>query len=130
MGASLQGTTILVVEDNPLNMKLVRAVLSLSSCTVLEAGDAETGIRIALQNRPDLILMDLHLPAMDGLAATSILKKNPATSHIPIIAVTSCAMEGDGKLALDAGCDAYVTKPINTRSFVLSIAEFLPQKKP
>lgn len=128
MEPSLQGTTILVVEDNPLNMKLVRAVLSLSSCTVLEAESAETGIQIALQNLPDLILMDLHLPVMDGLAATAILKKNPATSHIPVIAVTSCAMEGDGKLALRAGCDAYITKPINTRTFVLSITEFLPKK--
>lgn len=130
MEDSLQGTTILVVEDNPLNLKLVRAVLSLSSCTVLEAKSAETGIQIALDTLPDLILMDLHLPAMDGLAATSILKKNPATSHIPIIAVTSCAMEGDGKLAFAAGCDAYITKPINTRSFVPTIAEFLPQKSP
>ncbi len=130
MEGSLQGTTILVVEDNPLNLKLVRAVLSLSSCTVLEAESAEAGIQTAFQNLPDLILMDLHLPAMDGLAATSILKKNPATNHIPIVAVTSCAMEGDGKLALDAGCDAYITKPIDTRTFVRAISEFLPHKTP
>jgi CheY-like chemotaxis protein len=109
-------------------MKLIRAVLSLDSCTLLEAADAETGVRIATRELPDLILMDLHLPGMDGLAATAILKKNPATCTIPVIAVTSCAMEGDGRLALDAGCDAYITKPIDTRTFVREISEFLPRK--
>ncbi len=128
MAASLQGTTILVVEDNPLNMKLIRALLSLHSCTLLEEKNAESGIKTAVQSLPNLILMDLHLPAMDGLAATAILKDNPVTRHIPIIAVTSRAMEGDGVLALDAGCDAYITKPINTRTFVQSIAQFLPGK--
>jgi CheY-like chemotaxis protein len=128
--ASLQDTTILVIEDNPLNMKLIRALLSLSSCTLLEEKNAESGIKTAVQSKPDLILMDLHLPAMDGLAATAILKKNPVTRDIPIIAVTSRAMDGDGTLALDTGCDAYITKPINTRTFVQSITEFLPGKAP
>jgi CheY-like chemotaxis protein len=72
--------------------------------------------------------MDLHLPAMDGLAATAILKDNPQTRSIPIIAVTSRAMDGDNLLAREAGCDAYIAKPINTRTFVQSIAEFLPGK--
>ena len=130
MAASLQGTTILVIEDNPLNMKLIRALLSLHSCTILEEKNAESGMRSAVQSLPDLILMALHLPAMDGLAATAILKDNPVTRHIPIIAVTSRAMDGDGRLALDAGCDAYITKPINTRTFVQSITQFLPDKIP
>jgi CheY-like chemotaxis protein len=128
LAASLQGTTILVIEDNPLNMKLIRALLSLTSCTLLEEKNAESGIRTAIHSLPDLILMDLHLPAMDGLAATAILKDNPQTRSIPIIAVTSRAMDGDNLLAREAGCDAYIAKPINTRTFVQSIAEFLPGK--
>ena len=121
----MTGKTILVVEDNPRNMKLMRALLSLHNCSTIQAVDAEGGINAAIATLPDLIIMDLHLPEMDGLKATSFLKNNPVTKHIPIVAVTSAAMEGDGKQAFEAGCDGYVTKPINTRTFAQTIAIFL-----
>jgi len=118
--------TILVIEDNELNRKLVRAIFQGSQYNILEAIDAEAGIRMARKERPDLILMDLQLPGMDGLSAARLLKQDPALKQIPVIALTSRAMEGDAKKALEAGCDGYITKPIGIRGFLDTIRKFLP----
>ena len=117
--------TVLVIEDNDLNMKLVKSLLQMGKYDVLAAVDAESGITLAHEHRVDLILMDIQLPGMDGLAATKILKEDPRLKNIPVIALTSHAMEGDDKKAIDAGCDGYITKPIDTRNFLINIARYL-----
>ena len=116
---------VLVIEDNKLNMKLVRDLLKIGKYQVFEAEDAETGIELAQVHKPDLILMDIQLPGINGLDATKILKEKTKFSSIPIIALTGCAMRGDKKKALDAGCVGYITKPIDTRAFLEKIAQFL-----
>ena len=117
--------TILVVEDNALNMKLVKSLLKMGQHDMLEAPDAETGITLARDKRPDLILMDIQLPGMDGLTATRIIKEDPSVKDIPIVAFTSFAMEGDEKTAFSAGCVGYITKPIDTQNFLETLEEFL-----
>jgi len=99
---------ILVVEDNPANMKLTSLLLHSAGHSVLSAVDAETALRLARGEHPDLILMDIQLPGMDGLGATSILKADVATRHIPVVALTALAMSGDKQRILDAGCDDYI----------------------
>ena len=121
----MNGTTVLIIEDNELNMKLVRSMLQLGQYRILEAEDAESGIELAREHLPDLILMDIQLPSMDGLDATKILKRDPALAHIPVIALTSYAMRGDEEKALSAGCSGYIAKPIDTRSFLGFISEQL-----
>ena len=116
---------ILVIEDNKLNMKLVRGLLSLGNYMMIEAIDAEIGIRMAHKHHPDLILMDIQLPGMDGLEATKIISNDADLKGIPIIALTSYAMEGDEKKAQLAGCAGYITKPIDTRNFLNIISKFL-----
>ena len=116
---------ILVIEDNELNMKLVRGLLTLGNYSILEAADAETGIKMAHKHRPDLILMDIQLPGMDGLEATHIISNDVDIQDIPIIAVTSYAMNGDEEKAKLAGCAGYITKPIDTRNFLDVISKFL-----
>ena len=116
--------TILVVEDNELNMKLVKTLLEFGGYRVVTAADAEKGIKLAREHHPDLVLMDIQLPGMDGLTATGIIKNDPELSQTPVIALTSFAMQGDEEKALDAGCDGYITKPIDTREFCIRIAEF------
>ncbi|MEP7369808.1 MAG: response regulator [Dermatophilaceae bacterium] len=106
---------ILVVEDNPANMKLTSLLLHSAGHSVLPAVDAETGLKLAHDEQPDLILMDIHLPGMDGLAATAILKQEPATASIPIIAVSALAMKADEERSQTAGCDAYIVKPLRYR---------------
>ncbi len=120
----MNNKTILVIEDNEINLKLMRSLLHIGNFNVIEAEDAETGMKIARQKKPDLILMDIQLPGMDGLEATSMLKNDPVTGHIPIIAVTSYAMDGDKKKAREVGCDWYISKPINTRTFLDEIKGF------
>jgi two-component system, cell cycle response regulator len=117
--------TILVVEDNVLNLKLVRSLLSLGGYQVLEAEDAEKGIQMASIHQPDLILMDIQLPGIDGLEATRTIKENQETRKIPVVALTSYAMPGDETKALEAGCSGYITKPINTRTFIDSVRAYL-----
>ena len=117
--------TILVIEDNELNMKLVRSLLKMGNYDVIEAIDAEKGMQLARKNHPDLILMDIQLPGMDGLSATKILKADPSLREIPIVALTSHAMEGDDKRALSAGCDGYIAKPIDTKTFLTTIGQYL-----
>lgn len=116
--------TILVVEDNELNMKLVKTLLEFRGYRVVTAIDAEKGIQLAREHRPDLILMDIQLPGMDGLTATGIIKNDPELGQTPIIALTSFAMQGDEEKALSAGCDGYITKPLDTREFCNKIAQY------
>lgn len=120
---------ILIIEDNALNMELASDLLSGAGYAVLQATTAERGIQIARALTPDLILMDISLPGMDGLRATQILKTDDTTRHIPIVSLTAHAMKGDEENALAAGALAYVTKPIDTRTFVKTIAAFLPSRK-
>ena len=117
--------TVLVIEDNEMNMKLVRVLLQKEQYDILEAVDAESGISLARAHKPDLILMDVHLPGMDGLSATRIIKEDSALNQIQVIALTSYAMEGDETKAIEAGCDGYITKPIDTRTFLDTIRKFI-----
>ena len=119
--------TILVVEDNELNMKLVKGLIKIGKYRMLGATDAESGIQLIREQRPDLILMDIQLPGMDGLSATKILKKDPDVKDIPIIALTSYAMQGDKEKALAAGCTGYIAKPIDTRKFLETVSQYLKE---
>jgi len=124
----MSAATILVIEDNALNLKLVRSLLTLGGYRVLDVEDAEAGIEIASQRLPDLILMDIQLPGMDGLEATRILKSQEKTRDIPVVALTAYAMTGDDIKAREAGCEGYITKPLNTRTFLETINKYLTQK--
>ena len=117
--------TILVVEDNELNMKLVRGLIKIGKYRMLEATDAESGIQLIREQRPDLVLMDIQLPGMDGLSATKIITEDPSIKDIPIVALTSYAMQGDEEKALAAGCRGYIAKPIETRKFLNTISQYL-----
>ena len=121
----MSASRILVIEDDPLNRKLLRTLLNLGKYQVLEAAEAETGIRLAHETPPACILMDLRLPGMDGYEATRILKADPALGKVPVVAVTAAVMSGDERRALDAGCDGYIAKPIDTRTFLDNIRQFL-----
>jgi two-component system cell cycle response regulator DivK len=113
---------ILVVEDNPANMMLARVLLESAGHTVLAATDAEAGLMLAKQELPNLILMDIQLPGMDGLEVTALLKRDDATSGIPIIALTALAMKGDEERIRAAGCDGYIAKPLRYHAFLATIA--------
>jgi CheY-like chemotaxis protein len=116
---------ILVVEDNDRNRRLIRIVLKAKGYEVIEAVTAEEAI-VQLKNEPiDLILMDIQLPKMDGLELTKKIKDNPNTKDIPIIALTAYAMKGDREKFLDAGCDGYIGKPIDTQELPEVVANFL-----
>lgn len=117
--------TILIVEDNPTNLELAKDLLEASGFVVLSANEAEQGLRLASQALPDLILMDISLPGMDGLSATRELKQNPSIRHIPVVALTAHAMRGDEQNAMEAGCVGYLTKPIATRDFVATLHRWL-----
>ena len=121
--------TVLVIEDNDINMKLVKTLLGLADHHVLAATDAETGINLARDNVPDLILMDIQLPGMDGLKATQIIKQDQRLKSIPVIALTSYAKQGDEERAREAGCTGYISKPIDTRKFTETIKGFLNKPK-
>ena len=109
---------ILIVEDNPANMKLASLLLLNAGHTALCAVDAETGLTLARAEHPDLILMDIQLPGMDGLEATARLKRDEATRAIPVIALTALAMKGDEERIRAAGCDGYIAKPLAYRDFL------------
>jgi two-component system, cell cycle response regulator DivK len=113
---------ILVVEDNPTNMKLAITLLEAAGHSVLTATDAEAGLAMARAERPDLILMDIQLPGMDGLEATVQLKRDEATRGIPVIALTALAMKGDEERIRAAGCDGYIAKPMRYKEFQTTIA--------
>ena len=116
---------VLVIEDNELNMKLVRSLLQIGKYQVVEAPDAETGIRLAQEHHPALILMDIQLPGMDGLSATRLIKQDGELKEIPVVALTSYAMQGDDEKALEAGCTGYIAKPINTRTFLETLEKYI-----
>jgi two-component system cell cycle response regulator DivK len=113
---------VLVVEDNAANMTLATFLLQSAGHTVLSATDAEAGLTIARDQQPGLILMDIQLPGMDGLQATALLKGDPATRHIPVIALTALAMKGDEERIRAAGCDGYIAKPMRYKEFLSAIA--------
>jgi len=117
------------VEDNPQNMRLVEMALSAESYFLLEATNGEEALEIAKQERPDLIIMDVQLPQMSGLEVTRKLREIPEFNRTPIIAVTAYAMKGDEEKALDAGCSAYLSKPIRARELPNLIAKMLLQRQ-
>lgn len=116
---------VLVIEDNAANMKLASLLLRNVGHTVLCALDAETGLMTARVDMPDLILMDIQLPGMDGLAATALLKRDPVTAAIPVIALTAMAMKEDEEKSKVAGCDAYIAKPLRYQNLYAAIDALL-----
>jgi CheY-like chemotaxis protein len=119
------GICILIVDDNPTNLKLASQVLEVEGYLVDLATDAEQAQELLLHMTPDLILMDIALPGMDGLTLTRKLKADAKLKHVPIVAMTAFAMKGDEQKALDAGCNGYITKPIDTRKFPQQVAAYL-----
>ena len=119
---------ILVVEDNEDNMYLIRVLLQKSGFAILEASDGAEGVELAVKEKPDLILMDIQLPRLDGYEATKRIKANKETKDIPVIALTSYALVGDREKALNAGCDGYIEKPINPETFVAEMEKYLSAK--
>jgi len=117
--------TILYVEDNPQNMRLVRKMLSAAGYEMLEAMDGASGVEIAQRQRPDLILMDINLPDIDGIQATALIKADLSLRHIPIIALTANAMFGDRERFLEAGCDGYLAKPVSRKELIETVETFL-----
>lgn len=120
---------ILVIEDNAANMKLAMLLLLNANHFVLCAADAETGVTMARAELPDLILMDIQLPGMDGLAATALLKSDPLTADIPVIALTAMAMKEDREKSRHAGCDAYIAKPLRYTELYAAIDTLLLSRR-
>ena len=119
---------ILVIEDQEDNRQIVRDLMTASGYELIEATTGEEGLEAAARERPDLILMDIQLPGIDGYEVTRRIKADPKLRQIPIIAVTSYALSGDDKKAFAAGCDGYVTKPYSPRLLLAKIREYLPAK--
>ncbi len=113
---------VLIVEDNAANMALATFLLQSAGHTVVTATDAEAGLTLAREDQPDLILMDIQLPGMDGLAATALLKSDEATRGIPVIALTALVMKGDEERIRAAGCDGYIAKPLAYKEFLATIS--------
>ncbi|MEI6042769.1 MAG: response regulator [Chloroflexota bacterium] len=124
----MAGERILIIEDNPLNMELAQDLLEAWGYKVHGASTAQEGIEIARLEKPDLVLMDIQLPGMDGLTATRLLRKDSSLAGLKIIALTAHAMKGDDQKVLEAGCNGYISKPIDTRQFSRQIAAFLDSK--
>jgi two-component system cell cycle response regulator DivK len=118
---------VLLIEDNPTNMTLAIFLLQSAGHTVISATDAEAGLMLAHDEHPDLILMDIQLPGMDGLQATGLLKRDKATRAIPVIALTALAMKGDEERIRAAGCDGYIAKPMRYQDFLSTVATQLAQ---
>jgi two-component system, cell cycle response regulator DivK len=123
----MSAKTILYVEDNEYNRKIVRQLLSRTAYRLLEAVDGENGVQTALAEPPDLILMDIQLPQMSGLEATRKLRADARTAAVPIIVITSFALSGDDQKAKDAGATAYLAKPYSPRDLLAKIREILPE---
>ena len=119
---------VLIVEDNDKNMKLVRDVLQVKGYRTLEAGSAEDGIALARAHKPDLVLMDIQLPGMNGIEALGVLRADPATAAIPVIAVTASVMQQDRNLITQAGFDAYIGKPINLKEFLEAVRTMIESR--
>ena len=120
---------VLLIEDNLMNMELAANLLEAAGFQVLKAERAEDGITMAVAEQPDIILMDIALPGMDGLEATRRIKQDDRTSRIPIVALTASAMRGDDNKAFLAGCCGYIAKPMDTRRFAKTVAEFMEKEK-
>jgi two-component system cell cycle response regulator DivK len=116
---------ILIVEDNDKNLKLVRDVLQVKGYETVEAGTAEDGIELARQRKPDLVLMDIQLPGMNGIEALKVLRADASTARIPVIAVTASVMQQDRNLITEAGFDGYIGKPINLKEFIDTVRAML-----
>jgi CheY-like chemotaxis protein len=121
----MKGNKILIIEDNLMNLELATDLLEVNGFVVATAQTAEEGLRLARELLPDLVLMDFSLPGMDGLSATKHLKADPATRHLTVVGLTANAMKGDEQIALNAGCDGYLTKPIDTRTFDATVKQFI-----
>ena len=128
-GSAAKMARVLVIEDNPLNLELVRDILTNAGYDVLEAVDGVAGVEIALVEKPDLVLMDLQLPGMDGLEATRRLRSDPTLRKTAIVALTAHAMRGEEERAIAAGCDGFITKPIRVREFAGLVATYLRQER-
>ena len=122
------GKVILIVEDDPKNLKLFRDVLNIKGCETLEATDGRQGVDLAREHKPNLILMDMQLPVMDGFEATRRIKSDEVLSNIPIIALSALAMSGDREKMMAAGCDDYLSKPINIKEFLSTIEKYFQNK--
>jgi two-component system cell cycle response regulator DivK len=118
---------ILVVEDQEDNRRIIRDLLSTRGYKLIEAQDGEAGVRLAKEHRPDLILMDIQLPVLDGYEATRRIKADPELRAIPIVVVTSYALSGDDQKAVAAGCDGYVAKPFSPRQLLATVRKFLDE---
>jgi CheY-like chemotaxis protein len=116
---------ILIVDDNPIDLKLVGELLEISGFKTERVSDAEQAQGVLSRLMPDLVVVDIALPGMDGLTLTRLLKADPRFAHVPVVALTAFAMTGDDQRAEVAGCDAYLTKPVNTRRFADQIAKIL-----
>ncbi len=116
---------VLYVEDNFQNKRLVRKILNAKGYEVLEAEDGLTGVEMVARERPNLVLMDINLPGIDGMEATALIKASPDLAHIPIIALTANAMVGDREKIIAAGCDEYLQKPINNATLVETVRRFI-----
>jgi CheY-like chemotaxis protein len=125
----MKSPRVLLIEDNLMNMELATDLLEAAGFEVLKAERAEVGIAMAVAEQPDIILMDIALPGMDGLEATRRIKRDARTARIPIVALTASAMRGDDNKARSAGCCAYIAKPIDTRLFAKTVAAFMEKEK-
>ena len=125
----MAGELILIVEDNEKNRKLARDVLSFKGYRTVETESAEEGLKVAEEQRPDLILMDFHLPGMNGIEALAVLRANPATAAIPVIAVTASAMTEDRARIMKAGFEGLQTKPISVLEFIAAVEAALAKKR-
>ena len=121
----MAGETVLIVEDNPTNRRLIEVVLRRSGYRLLSAESGEQGVEIALREKPALILMDIQMPTMNGIDATRILRADPTTAHTPIVALTASAVAEERERAFEAGCNGYITKPIDTRAFPQQVQDYL-----
>ena len=121
----MNNKTILIIEDDVLNMKLLKSLLQLKNFAVLEAENAEVGIQLAREHKPDMILMDIQLPGMDGVEATKLIINDDELKKTPIIAVSSLAMKSDKKYALSTGFKDYITKPIDKKILINTIHKYL-----
>ena len=124
----MSATRVLVVEDNDMNMQLVEYLLEEGGYEIVKATSGEEALSVTRDtaSMPDLILMDIHLPGMDGLSVVRAMKGDDRTSHVPILALTAHAMRGDKDRFLEAGCDGYISKPIDVKTFISSIETYLP----
>ena len=120
---------ILIVEDNEKNMKLVRDILQAKGYQTLEAVNAEDGIVLAAEKKPDLVLMDIQLPGMNGIEALKVLRADPTTAHIPVVAITASVMQQNKQQVMDSGFNGFIEKPINLRQFLASVHSVLSTGK-